>query len=261
MQLHIIIDKLCRHSALIYRGKNYFRFIRLIYLLFHKYIYHLYFIVLDVRNVIFQMTQTKTEHLDATTVVEEQATDQPKSTPSTATTVQASASASADPPLSNIPSDSSSVRSRRSLSIRKSDGDKNAGASSDQQQFHGAAHQHHHCHHYHHYLHPQISDVSWDEDTSSTSGYRESYSMQLVSLDGAGARSVQAPPLASPDLNDMPSTSSTTTNYIGFDGSSPDCSINGSGGEKTALLTSSQRTTSQHSLLMVFPNQDEDTLI
>lgn len=86
--------------------------------------------------------------------------------------------------------------------------------------------------------------------------------MQIVSLDGTNARTGQAPPLASPDLNDMPSTSSTTTNnYIAFDGSSPDCSINGSGGEKTALLTSSQRTTSQHSLLMVFPNQDEDTLI
>lgn len=198
------------------------------------------------------MTQTKSEPQDAT--IPEQATSQPKSA------VQTSAGSSADPPLSNIPSDSSSIRSRRSLSIRKSDGDKNTNVPADQQQLHGAAHQHHHCHYYHHHLHPQVSDVSWDEDTSSTSGYRESYSMQLMSLDG-NARSAQAPPLASPDLNDMPSTSSTTTNYIAFDGSSPDCSFNGSGGEKTALLTSSQRTTSQHSLLMVFPNQDEDTLI
>lgn len=84
--------------------------------------------------------------------------------------------------------------------------------------------------------------------------------MQLVSLDGNG-RSVHAPPLASPDLNDMPSTSSTATNYMGYDGSSPDCSMNGSGGEKTALLNSSQRSASQHSLLMVFQGQDEDTLI
>lgn len=165
-------------------------------------------------------------------------------------------------PLSvNIPSDSSSIRSRRSSSIRQSDCEKSNNVSSDQQQMHSSFHHHHHHHHCHHHLHPQTPDVSWDEDTSSTSGYRESYSMQLVSLESSNNRSVQAPPLASPDLNDMPSTSSTTTNVIAFDGSSPDCSINGSGGEKTALLTSSQRTTSQHSLLMVFPNQDEDTLI
>lgn len=183
----------------------------------------------------------------------EETVSQPK------TTMPTSSTSAVEPSLSNIPSDSgSSIRSRRSLSIRKSEGDKNSAG--DQQQFYGA-HQHYHSHYHHHHLHPQMSDVSWDEDTSSTSGYRESYSMQLVSLDGNNARSTTAPPLASPDLNDMPSTSSTTTNYIGFDGSSPDCSMNGSGGEKTALLTSSQRTTSQHSLLMVFPNQDEDTLI
>ncbi|KYN10340.1 Protein unc-80 like protein, partial [Trachymyrmex cornetzi] len=171
-----------------------------------------------------ETTQTKLEQLDAALI--EQPTSQPKATEQTSSAV--------DPPLSsNIPSNSSSIRSRRSQSIRKSDGDKNSN----------------------------VSDVSWDEDTSSTSGYRESYSMQIVSLDGTNTRPGQAPPLASPDLNDMPSTSSTTTNYIAFDGSSPDCSMNGSGGEKTALLTSSQRTTSQHSLLMVFPNQDEDTLI
>jgi len=193
------------------------------------------------------MTQTKLEQPDVTP---EEVTGQAKSP------MQTSVS---DPPLSNIPSDSSSIRSRRNLSLRKSDDEKNVNAPADQQQFHGVAHQHHHCHYYHHHLYPQVSDVSWDEDTSSTSGYRESYSMQLVSLNGANARS--APPLASPDLNDMPSTSSTTTNYIAFDGSSPDCSMNSSGGEKTALLTSNHGTTSQHSLLMVFPNQDEDTLI
>lgn len=207
------------------------------------------------------MTQTRSEPLDVIPA-EPAANDQPAKS-----VVQTSPASAVAPPLSNIPSDSSSIRSRRSLSIRKSDGEKSSTAApADQQQIYGAAHQHHHCYHYHHHLHPQMSDVSWDEDTSSTSGYRESYSIQLVSLDGTNARStapsVERPPLASPDLNDMPSTSSTTTNnYIGFDGSSPDCSINGSGGEKTALLTSSQRTTSQHSLLMVFPNQDEDTLI
>lgn len=199
-----------------------------------------------------QMSHTKLEQPDVASV--EQTTDQSKSTPQTPVT------SSMEQSSYNIPSDSSSVPSKRSLSTRQSDGDKNSVVPVEQQQPHGAAH--HHPHHYHHHLHPQMSDVSWDEDTSSTSGYRESYSMQIVSLDGINTNSAQAPPLASPDLNDMPSTSSTTTNnYIAFDGSSPDCSMNGSGGEKTALLTSSQRTTSQHSLLMVFPNQDEDTLI
>ncbi|KAL0104477.1 hypothetical protein PUN28_017301 [Cardiocondyla obscurior] len=197
-------------------------------------------------------TQTKVEQSDAVSAPAEQ---------SASTQSKVAVPSTADPSSSNIPSSSSSVRSKRSSSVRKSDGDKNASTPADQQQLH-SAHQHHHCHYFHHHVHPQVSDVSWDEDTSSTSGYRESYSMQIVSLNGANTRSGQAPPLASPDLNDMPSTSSTTTNYIAFDGSSPDCSINGSGGEKTALLTSSQRTTSQHSLLMVFQsNQDEDTLI
>ncbi|EFN85740.1 Uncharacterized protein KIAA1843 [Harpegnathos saltator] len=205
------------------------------------------------RKAHIELTQAKPEQLD-TTLVEEPS--QSKSTPTPPV------SAVEPSPLSNIPSDSSSIRSRRSLSLRKSDGEKNSAVPCDQQQqFYGATHQHYHSHYYHHHLHPQMSDVSWDEDTSSTSGYRESYSMQLVSLDGNNARSTTAPPLVSPDLNDMPSTSSTATNYMGFDGSSPDCSINGSGGGKTALLTSSQSTTSQHSLLMVFPNQDEDTLI
>lgn len=164
-----------------------------------------------------------------------------------------------EPSSFSIPSDSSSIRSRRSSSIRQSDCEKGGNLLNDQQ-LHATLHYHHHHHHHHHHLHLQTSDASWDEDTSSTSGYRESYSMQLVSLESNNnTRPIQAPPLASPDLNDMPSTSSTTTHV--FEGSSPDCSINGSGGEKTALLTASQRTTSQHSLLMVFPNQDEDTLI
>lgn len=167
-----------------------------------------------------------------------------------------------EPSSFSIPSDSSSVHSRRSSSVRQSDCERGNNLSGEQQQIHSNLHHHYHHHsHHHHHLHLQTSDVSWDEDTSSTSGYRESYSMQLVSIESGNnsARAVQAPPIASPDLNDMPSTSSTTTHV--FEGSSPDCSINGSGGEKTALLTATQRTTSQHSLLMVFPNQDEDTLI
>ncbi|XP_035727928.1 protein unc-80 homolog isoform X9 [Vespa mandarinia] len=168
-----------------------------------------------------------------------------KDVPSNHNTVQAPLSSAMEPSVFSIPSDSSSIRSRRSLSIRQLDADR--GNNMDQQQFHGLQLQYHH-HYHHHHLHPQMSDVSWDEDTSSTSGYRESYSMHLESVNNTHAQ----PPLASPDLNDIPSTSSTTTNYMAFDGSSPDCSINGSNGEKTM---------SQHSLLMVFPNQDEDTLI
>ncbi|XP_034179249.1 unc80, NALCN channel complex subunit isoform X3 [Osmia lignaria lignaria] len=199
------------------------------------------------RRAHIEMSQSKPESIDNVSQVQ---TTQPSVlTPPTPIM---------DPSSFSIPSDSSSIRSRRSSSIRQSDCEKGTNLTSEQ--LHGLLHHHHH-HHHHHHLHLQTSDVSWDEDTSSTSGYRESYSMQLVSLESNNnnARTVQAPPLASPDLNDIPSTSSTTTHV--FEGSSPECSINGSGGEKTALLTSSQRTTSQHSLLMVFPNQDEDTLI
>ncbi|XP_049834730.1 protein unc-80 homolog isoform X4 [Schistocerca gregaria] len=93
-------------------------------------------------------------------------------------------------------------------------------------------------------------DVSWDDVslTSSMSGYRESYS--------ALATAIESP---SPDSGrrDMPSTSSAATTHIG----SPDTSANSTGGEETALLCRSDRTSSQHSLLMVFETQDEDTLI
>lgn len=156
--------------------------------------------------------------------------------------IPSSQTSSQTPPTSAADnSETSSFRSRRSFSIRH--GDTTSLSPVDQ---------HHLQQNQHQYLHPQ-SDVSWDDDTSSTSGYRESYSMQS---------SHAAPPLASPDLNDIPSTSSTATNYIGFDESSPDCSLNGSGGEKTTLLSNSQRTSSQNSLLVVFQAQDEeDTLI
>lgn len=154
----------------------------------------------------------------------------------------------------NIPSETSSIRSR-SFSLRQGECER-TNETPEQQSSQPQTYYSHH-----HHLRPQ-SDVSYDEDTSSTSGYRESYSMHIVSLDNSnGYRQVQGPPLASPDLNDMPSTSSTATNYIAYDGSSPDCSMNSSGCEKTTLLTSSQRTNSQHSLMMVFQPQDEDTLI
>lgn len=73
------------------------------------------------------------------------------------------------------------------------------------------------------------------------------------------------PPLASPDIHDLPSTSSATTtnNFMHCtDNSSPDCSLDGNG-EKTALLKKDDRdrSPSQHSLLMVFDRQDETTLI
>lgn len=110
-------------------------------------------------------------------------------------------------------------------------------------------------------LHSRTAEGSWDEDsavsqTSSTSGYRESYSMQCT-MDSPKA----GPPLASPDLHDLPSTSSATTNnYLVCDNSSTDCSFN-ENGERTALLSRTERTNSQHSLLMVFDTQDETTLI
>jgi hypothetical protein len=68
------------------------------------------------------------------------------------------------------------------------------------------------------------------------------------------------PPLASPDAHDLPSTSSATTNQMAAEGSSPDSSINS--GEDLALLEHcAPRSSSLHSLVMVFETQDEDTLI
>ncbi|KZC08559.1 Protein unc-80 like protein, partial [Dufourea novaeangliae] len=212
----------------------------------------------------FRLRKSRRTHIEVPQLKQEQSEGSSIARLTTQPVVLTPPTSAMEPSTFNIPSDSSSIRSRRSSSIRQSDCERSNIAPNDQQQVHSNIHHHHHYSHHHHYhLSLQTSDVSWDEDTSSTSGYRESYSMQLVSLESSNNNNsqVQAPPLASPDLNDMPSTSSTTTNVIAFDGSSPDCSINGSGGEKTALLTSSQRTTSQHSLLIVFPNQDEDTLI
>lgn len=111
------------------------------------------------------------------------------------------------------------------------------------------------------FIHSRTADGSWDEDsavsqTSSTSGYRESYSLQCT-MDSPR----MIPPLASPDLHDLPSTSSATiNNYLACDNSSPDCSFN-ENGERTALLSRNDRSSSQHSLLMVFDSQDETTLI
>lgn len=97
--------------------------------------------------------------------------------------------------------------------------------------------------------------------TSSTSGYRESYPVMHLkeTLDSSPKA---FPPLASPDIHDLPSTSSactTANNYIQCDNSSPDCSLTDNG-ERTALLSHNERSSSQHSLLMVF-EQDETTLI
>ena len=108
--------------------------------------------------------------------------------------------------------------------------------------------------------------------TSSTSGYRESYSLLMMTLEspptptGVVATtsinngSMHEPPLASPDIHDLPSTSSATTNQMAAEGSSPESSINS--GEDLALLEHSvPHSSSMHSLLMVFEPQDEDTLI
>ncbi|XP_063984989.1 protein unc-80 homolog isoform X3 [Diachasmimorpha longicaudata] len=197
----------------------------------------------------FRLRKSRKSHIEVPHLKLEYQQGSSSSIPATSQTPPASAVEST---TFSLPIDTSSFRSRRSCSVRLGDGDHITSLSPVDQQY---LHYHQQTHHY---LHPQ-SDISWDDDTSSTSGYRESYSMQLVSLEGNNKS--PAPPLASPDLNDIPSTSSTATNYMGFDGSSPDCSLNGSGGEKTTLLNSSQRTASQHSLIMVFQGQDEDTLI
>ncbi|XP_025829365.1 protein unc-80 homolog [Agrilus planipennis] len=108
------------------------------------------------------------------------------------------------------------------------------------------------------------TEGSWDEDsaisqTSSISGYRESY--PVVHLKESLDSSPKAfPPLASPDIHDLPSTSSAATNCIQGDNSSPECSLNDNG-ERTALLTPTERSSSPHSLIMMFDPQDETTLI
>ncbi|XP_021940294.1 protein unc-80 homolog isoform X4 [Zootermopsis nevadensis] len=121
--------------------------------------------------------------------------------------------------------------------------------------------------------HSSVADVSWDEvsQTSSTSGYRESYSLLMMALEGpptptgvVAATSVNnrasQPPLASPDVHDLPSTSSAATNQMAAEGSSPESSINS--GEDLALLEHSvPHSSSLHSLFMAFEPQDEDTLI
>lgn len=112
----------------------------------------------------------------------------------------------------------------------------------------------------------KVAEGSWDEDsvisqTSSTSGYRESYPvMHLKEPLDSSPKSF--PPLASPDLHDLPSTSSATTtnNFLQCDNSSPEYSFN-ENGERTALLQQNERSSSQQSLLMVFESQDETTLI
>nr|CAI5820732.1 unnamed protein product [Callosobruchus analis] len=112
----------------------------------------------------------------------------------------------------------------------------------------------------------KMTEGSWDEDsaisqTSSTSGYRESY--PVMQLKESLETSPKAfPPLASPDINSFPSTSSATTanNFFQMDNSSPDCSLN-ENGERTALLGQTERSSSQHSLLMVFEQQDETTFM
>lgn len=107
--------------------------------------------------------------------------------------------------------------------------------------------------------------------TSSTSGYKESYSLLMMTLEGPPTptgvvattsinNGASQPPLASPDAHDLPSTSSATTNHMPAESSSPESSINS--GEDLALLQHSvPHSSSLHSLLMSFETQDEDTLI
>ncbi|XP_050309913.1 protein unc-80 homolog isoform X2 [Anthonomus grandis grandis] len=111
------------------------------------------------------------------------------------------------------------------------------------------------------------AEGSWDEDsaisqTSSTSGYKESYPVMLLK-DPLETSPKIFPPLASPDLHSLPSTSSAATNnFLVQDNSSPDCSLNETG-EKTALLEKEDQSSSKDSLLMMFDQdaQDETSLI
>ncbi|XP_030758641.1 protein unc-80 homolog isoform X4 [Sitophilus oryzae] len=111
------------------------------------------------------------------------------------------------------------------------------------------------------------AEGSWDEDsaisqTSSTSGYRESYPVMHLK-DTLETSPKTFPPLASPDLHSLPSTSSAATNnFLHIDNSSPDCSLNDNC-EKTALLDQEDQSSSKDSLLIVFDQetQDETTLI
>nr|CAD7260717.1 unnamed protein product [Timema shepardi] len=98
------------------------------------------------------------------------------------------------------------------------------------------------------------------DHSATEAGYHESYSLLMMTLESPPTPAA-APPLASPDIHDLPSTSSATPNYVVAEGSSPDSSINSTGGEDTALLCRNERTSSQHSLLMVFETEDENTLI
>ncbi|KAL1497693.1 hypothetical protein ABEB36_008611 [Hypothenemus hampei] len=111
------------------------------------------------------------------------------------------------------------------------------------------------------------AEGSWDEDsaisqTSSTSGYKESYPVMHLKEPLETSPKI-LPPLASPDLQSLPSTSSAATNnFLHLDNSSPDCSLNDNG-EKTALLENEDQSSSKDSLLMMFDQdtQDETTLI
>ncbi|KAH1025785.1 hypothetical protein HUJ05_010443 [Dendroctonus ponderosae] len=111
------------------------------------------------------------------------------------------------------------------------------------------------------------AEGSWDEDsaishTSSTSGYKESYPVMHLK-ETLETSPKLFPPLASPDLHSLPSTSSAATNnFLLIDNSSPDCSLNDNG-EKTALLEKEEQSSSKDSLLMLFDQdaQDETTLI
>ncbi|CAG9815242.1 unnamed protein product [Phaedon cochleariae] len=116
----------------------------------------------------------------------------------------------------------------------------------------------------------RATEGSWDEDsvvsqTSSTSGYRESYPVMLLKEPLESSPKAFPPPLASPDVHSLPSSSATTTttatpNFSLIDNSSPDCSLN-ENGERGALLTADQKSGSQQSLLVVFDRQDENTFI
>lgn len=120
-------------------------------------------------------------------------------------------------------------------------------------------------------------DVSYEEDsvmsqTSSTSGYKECFTdryslLMLESPPQAALGLHMPPPLASPDIHDLPSTSSTShdqTRHASLGQESSAESLNS--GEDTALLpdtpTPQPPASPHHSSLGLFDHhQDEDTLL
>ncbi|KAJ2947492.1 hypothetical protein O0L34_g17278 [Tuta absoluta] len=102
-----------------------------------------------------------------------------------------------------------------------------------------------------------FTDTSYDSEisqTSSTSGYRESYSLQASMTESPGASWRVA--LASPEAPEQHSPSATATPHA-----SPDASLSCESGTSSAERTALLGAASQRSLLLSSELRDEDTLL